>query len=214
MLLSDEVPENARVAYLAFKATIKTHINYEMDRNNKTFHEIPSYVMKTIFFFHLEETPEDFWSDKDMKVKSFNILMDKLYECVQKRKCMHYWIPEINLFEEKNDDDFNYFIKRLDAIRLNYVKHLTSDWLEFNRCVRYHCCPCCTRLYPERGSLYNLEKETWIKLGKCWKCCDCDFSYDDKKWKCDINRLCCHLKCRNLIKHGPINYNAELFEVY
>lgn len=217
MILADEMPEVARTVFLAFKAVIKTHINNAVNSSKYKFHEISSYVLKTILFYEVERTPEEFWKEDQVECKFFNRLMDVLYKCMETQRCDHYWIPKINLLVDKFPEDFQFFLERLNAIRGNYVIHLTSDWLEFQRCIRFHCCNCCMSEGRDLKQITGLQKRTKIEDGTyCCVCCKCMFSYDSNAWRWKVKRWPWKAlwNCRCKRRYGPIEYDPELFEVY
>ena len=65
IILSDNLPDNARTVFLAFKGTIKKVVNYIHDKKGK-FHRIPSYVLKTILLWEIETKPESYWNEADI----------------------------------------------------------------------------------------------------------------------------------------------------
>ena len=64
-MLSDNIHDNARTVFLAFKGTIKKVVNYVHDGIRK-FHRIPSYVLKTIFLWKIEAKPDNYWNEADV----------------------------------------------------------------------------------------------------------------------------------------------------
>ena len=90
MGLSDHVPKAARTSYLAFKAVIKTHINRVFDANGLS-HKIPSYALKTILFYEMENLPANF-NAKDMEERLFWLLFDSLEQKIRCKKCPHFCI--------------------------------------------------------------------------------------------------------------------------
>ena len=78
MLLADNIPEQARTSYLALKAVVKTHINREYDDEGYP-HKIPSYALKTILFFEVENLKEDYWTEEDkLNINSFGFYSSRL----------------------------------------------------------------------------------------------------------------------------------------
>lgn len=197
MLLSDNVPDDARIAYLAFKATIKVHINQQIDHQYKT-HSIQSYALKTILFYELEKLPSNYWSenDKDLKKNFFEILLSSLIKRVKEKHCPHYWINGLNLFEEKDEDDFAFFEKRLEKIKNKPVRYVASDWLEWNRSIQRNCCDACMYHGEEYTVVVENEpRKPWCICGKI--SCAC---LRDTTKACD----CGH----------PIVYDPQALEVY
>ena len=78
MLLAYNIPEQARTSYLALKAVVKTHINREYDDEGYR-HKIPSYALKTILFFEVENLKEDYWTEEDkLNINSFGFYSSRL----------------------------------------------------------------------------------------------------------------------------------------
>lgn len=142
IILSDNIPENARITFLAFKATIKKMVNYVSDKSKK-FHEIPTYLLKTILFFQVEMKENWYWEQEFVLEIFFRDLLEKLMECIEARNCPMYWNPSINLLADMTKEDIAFIKKRLDIISANIVSAMADDWLELQRCVRLNCCGCC-----------------------------------------------------------------------
>ena len=96
VILSDNIPEKARITFLAFKATIKKMVNYVPDKSKK-FHEIPTYVLKTILFMQVETKQNWYWEQEFVLEIFFRDLLKKLVKCIKARNCPMYWNPSINL---------------------------------------------------------------------------------------------------------------------
>uniref|UniRef100_A0A7M5XJW0 Mab-21-like nucleotidyltransferase domain-containing protein n=1 Tax=Clytia hemisphaerica TaxID=252671 RepID=A0A7M5XJW0_9CNID len=60
-ILFDVLPEIAKEAFLAFKATIKLHVNNIADEYG-VFHKVQSYFLKTVLFLVTESTESAFWN--------------------------------------------------------------------------------------------------------------------------------------------------------
>ena len=163
MLLADHVPETARTSYMAFKAVIKTHINRSRKRfidddgvsYEKPRKPIPSYVLKTILLYELENSGRPGEGTEEV---FFWSLFNSLKAKVESRHCPHYWI-EANLFGEMNDTDFAYFKNRLKEIENNPAKHIASNWLEWNRYVSTKCCASCFEQAYEKRYVVNVDDE-------------------------------------------------------
>ena len=142
MLLADNIPPIARPCYLAFKATIKTHVNCAVDHLGNQ-HKIVSYALKTIFFFEIEKCPADFWEAPDVKDRFFHGLLASLREKVFYRWCPYFWIEKQNLFAELGEADRDFIIPILDKIKGDPKKFVANEWLEWNRMIRENCCASC-----------------------------------------------------------------------
>ncbi|XP_066912940.1 cyclic GMP-AMP synthase-like receptor 1 [Clytia hemisphaerica] len=161
MLLADHVPETARTSYMAFKAVIKTHINRSRKRfvkdDGKSYEKprkpIPSYVLKTILLYELENNGRP---TEGTEGKFFWALFNSLKDKVIKESCEHYWI-EANLFVEMAEDDFTYFKERLEEIEKDPGKYIASNWLEWNRYVAGKCCSSCFEQDYEQQYVVNVD---------------------------------------------------------
>ena len=174
IILSDNIPENARITFLAFKGTIKKMVNYVSDRSGK-FHEIPSYVLKTILFNQAETKENSYWNQTDVLDKFFRDLLRKLTECVTARACPMYWNPSINLLDGMSEEDAKFIKERLDIISADIVKAIADDWLELERCVRLNCCGCCVIPPTVRNVVEpDIKRHHLIAIPCCYvssKCC-------------------------------------------
>ena len=145
MVLSDHVPQAARTSYLAFKAVIKTHINRVFDAKGLS-HKIPSYALKTILFYELENLSVDF-NTKGIEEKFFWILFESLQQKIESKKCPHFWIKSLDLFSDMKGTDFEFMKDRLIRIKERPIEYIASEWLEWNRYMRQHCCASCIEPY-------------------------------------------------------------------
>jgi len=177
MLLADNIPPKARACYLAFKATIKTHINCSADAYGKQ-HKIQSYALKTILFYEIEKHPAEYWEEDDVKTTFFLALLASLREKVVYRFCPHYWIYMQNLFVEMDENDSDFIILQLDRIAKEPEKFIADEWLEWNRMIRENCCPSCVdvgfnevRVEPRQPINDNDSNACSVPIHKCVCCC-------------------------------------------
>ena len=87
ILLAEALHDLPRTAYLAFKATIKRHINALPDQF-LNFHKIPSYVLKSIMFREAECIPYGYWDDNkadEITENFFKQLMERLRDCFRRK---------------------------------------------------------------------------------------------------------------------------------
>ena len=183
MLLADNIPEKARTSYLALKAVIKTHINRVFDDNGYA-HKIPSYALKTILFFEVENYSGD-WNasnNNNMEVEFFWILFKALRQKVYAKRCPHYWIQALDLFTDMKDEDFAFMEEKLKKIEEQPVKYIASEWLEWNRYMRKNCCVSCINPGEERRQVVGDDVEP-IKI--C--CCPCVFVDDSSSTLVRVN---------------------------
>ena len=132
MLLADNIPEAARTCYLALKATIKSHINNDLDDDGKE-HKFTSYWLKTLLFYEIERKEPTFWDNGIVEEELFNTLLDAVIYSVQAKYCPHFWIEGVNLMIDAKEDDFRFWEVKLQEIKTNPVKYIASEWLEWNR---------------------------------------------------------------------------------
>lgn len=62
---------------------------------------LTSYHLKTLFWYALERIKYDHWLNKEHLLKSILGIMDDLIVCLATHNCPHYFIPEINLFDDQ-----------------------------------------------------------------------------------------------------------------
>ena len=111
IILSDNIPENARITFLAFKVTIKKMVNYVSDKSKK-FHEIPTYLLKTILFLQVETKENWYWEQEFVLEIFFRDLLEKLMECIEAQNCPMYWNPSINLLADMTKEDIAFIKKK------------------------------------------------------------------------------------------------------
>ena len=189
MLLADNIPEKARTSYLALKAVVKTHINRVFDGNGYA-HKIPSYALKTILFFEMEKIEESYWTREDIEEEFFWTLFNSLHQRVSEKRCPHYWIESLDLFSDMENEDFLFIEGKLKKIEEQPVKHIASEWLEWNRYMRKNCCESCIEQAHEERYVINNDVEP-LKICCCPIPCDYDNDVDgqsstdleDGRWK-------------------------------
>lgn len=209
MLLADNIPEVARTSYLALKAVVKTHINRAFD-DQGCAHKIPSYALKTILFYEVEKLDKSYWaveqSESEEKMKNrenfFWILFDSLCKSIQEKQCAHYWINTLDLFSDMKEDDFAFMNGKLDKIRADPVKHLASEWLEWNRYMQKQCCSSCVHLEESDRYVYGDDLEPVA----CWCCCPIKMTGKVEKKVLEGEEA--------MKKHKGIKYDAVAIEVY
>ena len=65
IFLSDNIPKDARTAFLAFKALNKRHLNMKG-------HSTKSYALKSVLFWCVEKQKPDYWErETDIVVEDF-----------------------------------------------------------------------------------------------------------------------------------------------
>ena len=117
-------------------------VNYVSDKS-KRFHEIPTYVLKTILFMQVEVKQNCYWQQQLVLELFFRDLLEKLMECIEARNCPMYWNPSINLLADMTEEDIVFIKTSLDVVSADIVSAMADDWLELQRCVQLNCCGCC-----------------------------------------------------------------------
>ena len=97
--LSKLVPENARICFIGLKISMKDYLAI-------AWKGLASYHLKCILFYTLEEMGDsEIWYDETYLEICFNTLLHKLMVCVNARECLHYWIPQMNLFKHMTEKE-------------------------------------------------------------------------------------------------------------
>jgi len=190
LLMSDELPPPARTVYIALKAMIKFHINHKPD-NWGNFHEIPSYVLKTLLFRTVETKPVEFWRSSDVLEVFFLDLFQSLIQVITIQDCLMYWNPEINLLSDLDDSAFTWIRGKLETMSMGGLHHfLLDDWIEMQRCIRLNGCRSCIG---EDLSIVQIEKDMIP--------CSCQ-----RKVSCNDYDSCCSF--------GGMKLDEEVFDAY
>lgn len=84
---------------------------------------ICSYFLKTIMFWLCEETNPLDWKPRKITLCFMDCLRRLIY-CVEYKICLHYFIPDNNLFENRYDDDQKAVL--LETLRIIYSSPSTS----------------------------------------------------------------------------------------
>ena len=128
--LSKHVKEVARICFLCLKIISTDHLKPICKR-------LSSYHLKTVFFHTLEVTPAGISNQN-----SISTCLDHLLEAVQcafhKKKCMHFWIKHINLFQNFNHHSLSRLEEKVKKIRKNPFPFLFSYSTKFMP----SCLPC------------------------------------------------------------------------
>ena len=141
--LSKHVNKVARICFLCLKIISTDHLKPICNR-------LRSYQLKTVFFHTLEITPATIWSENNISV-----CLDYLLEAVQRvfhqKKCMHFWIKRINLFQNFNHRRLSRLEEKVKKIRKNPFPFLFSYSTKFMpscqpRFKKQEMCCCCFQL--------------------------------------------------------------------
>jgi len=192
IFLSECIPEAARTAYLALKATNKRHLN---NRGRK----LKTYPLKCILFYEVEKKHPDYWDGdtKEIVEDFFLVLLKQLSLCFKLEKCPNYWIPMINLFGDGELTSFDCLRKAqlCNEIMKSPKKYVGDNWLEYTRFIRNNCCYCgdsgITTYYEPSGEVGD------TRVRQPWACFKKKFEYNAHTCPC-----------------GPCDYDRVEFEVY
>ncbi|XP_063406539.1 uncharacterized protein LOC134690495 [Mytilus trossulus] len=84
---------------------------------------ICSYFLKTIMFWLSEESCPSDWKPESF-LSCFLNCLSRLNYCVEYKTCLHYFIPEYNLFEDRFTDDQQ--VSLLNTLQLIYMSPWTA----------------------------------------------------------------------------------------
>ena len=87
-----------------------------------------SYHLKSIFFYTLEKTQLGLWTDHNIE-KVFQKLLDELLQTLSEKRCPHFWISEIDLYEGIEAKSLKSLYRTALKIRQNpapYIKKMVG----------------------------------------------------------------------------------------
>ena len=87
-----------------------------------------SYHLKSIFYYTLEKTQIELWTDHNIE-KGFEVLLDELLQTLNEKHCPHFWISNINLYEGIERKSLKSLYKTSLKIRKNpapYIKEMVG----------------------------------------------------------------------------------------
>ena len=138
--LSKHVYETARTCFLCLKIISTDHLQPICER-------LRSYQLKTVFFHTLENTPATFWSENNISV-CLDHLLDAVQRVFHQKKCMHFWIKHINLFQSFNHHSLSKLEEKVKKIRKNpfpYLFSYSTKFMPFSQLCfkKKEMCCCC-----------------------------------------------------------------------
>jgi hypothetical protein len=84
---------------------------------------LTSYHLKSIMFYEREENPNpSLWTDDQLATR-FKSALARLLMCLRNRKCLHYFIRDINLFDARFENCYGNLIARITDIQNNPQKY-------------------------------------------------------------------------------------------
>ncbi|XP_066936982.1 cyclic GMP-AMP synthase-like receptor 2 isoform X2 [Clytia hemisphaerica] len=127
--LLNEIQPTARICFVCLKIIVKDFLIPCSDK-------LSTYYFKSIFMHVLEKTEPSFWRENDIE-DCFYWLFKHVSEAVKSKQCPHFWLNEINFFEELTDRDVNKLLKLLTKIKQNPSAYIDDSFVrddknEFN----------------------------------------------------------------------------------
>ena len=107
----------ARKCFIALKIIGKDFLKPQCER-------LKSYHLKTIFYRVVEQTKPEQWTDERIEIE-FDFLLDEIIRAVINKDCRHFWLQQINLFEEFTGRD----IKKLQKILMK-IKEKPTHYIQ------------------------------------------------------------------------------------
>eukprot|EP00111_Clytia_hemisphaerica_P016766 TCONS_00049728-protein len=97
--LSRLISPVARKCFIALKIIGKDFLK-QCCKNFKSYH------MKTIFMYTLENTDPARWNDNHIETL-FDMCLNDVINAVKIKNCPHFWIQDVNLFDNLTNEDFS-----------------------------------------------------------------------------------------------------------
>ena len=153
MILANARTKQMSLSFLVLKLAFYRYLK-PVEHNHET---LPSYLIKTIMLWQCEENDETWWSERTI-VSCISILLNRLKESFYNKHLPHYFIRDINLF----DNIDNELILRGQAILLSIcadpiicteqvVEKLVREWSEKD-----------SKTFPETNTKYKVNMPLMI----------------------------------------------------
>ena len=88
-----------------------------------------SYHLKTILLHSIETTGLEFWCEKHLK-ECFSQLLINLTIATEEKRCPHFWLPDINLFEDLSEKKQKKLLQVLGKVKEKaekFIELLTEE---------------------------------------------------------------------------------------
>jgi len=123
------------LCYALMKILIKDVVN----RDSRCKDLICSFYIKNIIFWVSEEIPLSIWRPENL-ISCFLRCFRRLIYCLEYRICLHYFIPKINMFEDKiNEQERGLLLGHLNALwSYGWRSVLLSEQLSTFTILRHH----------------------------------------------------------------------------
>jgi tetratricopeptide (TPR) repeat protein len=120
-------------------ALMKILINDVVNRDSRCKDLICSFYIKNIIFWISEEIPLSIWRPENL-ISCFLRCFKRLIYCLEYRICLHYFIPKINMFEDKiNEQERELLLGHLNALwSYGWRSVLLSEQLSMFTILQHH----------------------------------------------------------------------------
>ena len=99
MILANARTKQMSLSYLVLKLAFYRYLK-PAEHNHET---LPSYLIKTVMLWQCEENDETWWSERTI-VSCVSVLLERLKESFYNKHLPHYFIRDINLFDNIDDE--------------------------------------------------------------------------------------------------------------
>ena len=126
--LSKKINEVARKCFLALKIIGKDFLM-------PTCQKVKSYHLKTIFYFHVERIEPTYWRENQIE-ECFQSLFSEVMGAFRERRCLHFWLTSINLFDRLTVSDAEKLLEVCRKIKEKPTRYI--EQLFIKRDQSYH----------------------------------------------------------------------------
>lgn len=116
------IPEVARTCFVALKVIAKDYLLVNCRC-------LKSYHLKTILQHSIETTGLEFWCEEHLE-ECFSELLINLTIAIEEKRCPHFWLPDINLFEdlsEKKQKKLLQVLRKVKGKPEKFIELLTEE---------------------------------------------------------------------------------------
>ena len=120
--ISKLIPEVARTCFVALKVIAKDYLSVNCRC-------LKSYHLKTLLLHSIETTGLEFWCEEHLK-ECFSQLLINLTTAIEEKRCSHFWLPDINFFEDLREKDQKKSLKVLRKVKEKpekFIELLTEE---------------------------------------------------------------------------------------
>ena len=202
------------LCYALMKILIKDVVN----KDSRCKDLICSFYIKNIIFWVSEEIPLSIWRPENL-ISCFLRCFRRLIYCLEYRICLHYFIPKINMFEDKiNEQERELLLGHLNALwSYGWRSVLLSEQLSTFTILRHHIYD---NAEVQAGNIKRILVSRTVNTAAI---------FDIKSYKKVINfilrsqRIKCYYRffmsmiCSDVVQHEPIvsvNRNKDNYKQY